>query len=228
MAGGRIAAPERSDHATAARGQEQSTRRSTASCGRRGIRQQTFDARRDFAAVDEGADRLGERRHRRCESRDLDERGRQRAARPPGCRRAAMRSARCSAADAQRRSIARAAGVAGNRSGAARISSRLRLSRARRVADLVRDAGRELLVGQRGDEAARDEQPRPQHADQRHHRRVDVDLETGMPRAGERDRTSRLHPDARAPDGTRPRAARRGRWPRSASATAPRRQTPSA
>jgi len=74
------------------------------------------------------------------------------------------------------------------------------------VADFVRDAGRELFVGERSDEAARHQQPRPQHADQRHQRRVDVDFRNRDGGAGDCDRTGRLHPDARAPDGTSPRA----------------------
>jgi hypothetical protein len=81
------------------------------------------------------------------------------AQRATGLSSAAIRSARCSAADAQRRSIARAAGVAVNRSGVARISSRFAVAGAR-VADFVRDVGREFRRSAR-DEAAGDQQPRP-------------------------------------------------------------------
>ena len=175
----------------------------SAPCGWCGIRQQTFDPRRDFAAVDEGTDRLGERRHRRCESRDLDERGRQRAARHRASW-AAIRSARCSAADAQRRSIARAAGVAVNRSGVARISSRVRLSRAREwptscamlaaSSSSVSAATRPRVTSSRG-------RSTPTSAISG----VSMSIsETGMPLPA--IWTSRLHPDARAPDGTAPRA----------------------
>src|SRR5690349_21703968 len=46
-----------------------------------GLAQQTLDSRRDFASIDQGTDRLGERRTRRRQARDLHQRRREGAAR---------------------------------------------------------------------------------------------------------------------------------------------------
>ena len=148
----------------------------------------------------------------RCESRDLDERRRQRAA---GRRAvvaghaigAMLRGRRPTAVRSRaRRGGAEQVGRGPHHAAASgcrgRASGRFR---ARRSPPAPR--------GQRVDQAARDQQPRPQHADQRHQRRVGVDLRSRDAGAGKRERTRRPHPGARAPDGAAPRghAAHDGR-----------------
>ena len=87
------------------------------------------------------------------------------------------------------------------------------------VPELVRDAGAQLLVGERVEHRPRDQQARTQHADQRHHRRVGVDRKRRhrVP-ASASGRPARIHAV---------RASRRARQP-TRRARPPRRATASA
>ena len=149
-------------------------------------------ARRDVAAVDERADRLRDRTDRRCEARDLDQRGRERAPDAAAVARAAVGDVlgrRCPAP------LQRARSTGGEQQIRRRAHREaLEVVQGAPVAELVRHTCAEFLFVQRLQHRPRDQEPGTQHADESHQRRVRVDRERRHRRVGKRERPRHAHP----------------------------------